>query len=187
MDAISFVLGVNSKSLRSSNLKELIYRAPTETKATKGRKCYVSITFKDEEERADHPDRKFTRIIDSNGGSTYKVDNNEVSQEVYSQKLRGIGVDASARNFLVFQGDVQSTASKTPKDLTALIEKISGSDEYKKGYEDARTKKEQLEDTVMFAFNKKKSINAERKQYKEQKEEAENFKKLQEEQVCIFC
>lgn len=31
MDAISFVLGVQSKSLRSSNLKELIYRKDGET------------------------------------------------------------------------------------------------------------------------------------------------------------
>ena len=42
-----------------------------------------------------------------------------------------------ARNFLVFQGDIESVASKSPKDLTALIEQISGSEELKKDYEEA--------------------------------------------------
>jgi len=183
MDAISFVLGVNTKSLRSSNLRELIYRAPSETKPPR-RKCFVSIHCKDIGTGARA--QSFTRTITAVGSSEYKVGNKTVSQEEYAQSLREIGVDASVRNFLVFQGDVQSTASKTPKELTALIEKISGSDKYKKDYEEARAKKEKVEDNVMFAFNKKKSINAEKKQYKEQKEEAENFKKQQEEQVWLF-
>jgi len=31
----------------------------------------------------------------------------------------------------VFQGDIESLASKSPKDLTALIEQLSGSDQLK--------------------------------------------------------
>ena len=43
-----------------------------------------------------------------------------------------------ARNFLVFQGDVQSIAQRTPKQLTQWIEQVSGSIELKKAYEDAK-------------------------------------------------
>jgi structural maintenance of chromosome 1 len=90
-----------------------------------------------------------------------------------------MGVIVSARNFLVFQGDIESIASKSPKELTAFIEKISGSDEFKEEYEKCRVEMEKAEEDTLFTFNKKKTINAERKQYKEQKEEAERFHKLE--------
>ena len=34
-----------------------------------------------------------------------------------------------ARNFLVFQGDVESVASKSPQEITKLLEQISGADQ----------------------------------------------------------
>lgn len=55
----------------------------------------------------------------------------QVTWEVYEKRLRDIGVLVKARNFLVFQGDVESIASKSPKELTQLFEQISGSDEFK--------------------------------------------------------
>lgn len=36
---------------------------------------------------------------------------------------------------VVLQGDVESIASKSPKDLTELFEKIAGSDELKDAYD----------------------------------------------------
>lgn len=53
--------------------------------------------------------------------------------EVYERRLRDIGVLVKARNFLVFQGDVESIASKSIKELTQLFEQISGSDEFRRG------------------------------------------------------
>lgn len=53
----------------------------------------------------------------------------QVTWESYEKRLRSIGVLVKARNFLVFQGDVESIASKSPKELTQLFEQISGSDE----------------------------------------------------------
>lgn len=55
----------------------------------------------------------------------------QVTWESYEKRLRSIGVLVKARNFLVFQGDVESIASKSPKELTQLFEQISGSDESK--------------------------------------------------------
>lgn len=55
----------------------------------------------------------------------------QVTWDGYEKRLREIGVLVKARNFLVFQGDVESIASKSPKELTQLFEQISGSDEFK--------------------------------------------------------
>lgn len=40
-----------------------------------------------------------------------------------------VGVLVKARNFLVFQGDVESVASKSPQEITKLLEQISGADQ----------------------------------------------------------
>jgi chromosome segregation ATPase len=37
-----------------------------------------------------------------------------------------LGINAKAKNFLVFQGAVESIAMKNPKERTALFEEISG-------------------------------------------------------------
>ena len=55
----------------------------------------------------------------------------KVTWDAYEKLLRSIGVLVKARNFLVFQGDVESIASKSPKELTQLFEQISGADEFK--------------------------------------------------------
>ncbi|CAB1120002.1 unnamed protein product [Ectocarpus sp. CCAP 1310/34] len=108
-----------------------------------------------------------------------------VTWESYEKRLRSIGVLVKARNFLVFQGDVESIASKSPKELTQLFEQISGSDESKAEYEELKAAKEKAEEDTIFSFKRKKGCQAERKQarvtVKEQKEEAERFqKKLKE-------
>ena len=44
----------------------------------------------------------------------------------YTAALEKHNILIKARNFLVFQGDVEAIASQSPKDLTRLIEQISG-------------------------------------------------------------
>ncbi|KAL0418640.1 UNVERIFIED_CONTAM: Structural maintenance of chromosomes protein 1 [Sesamum radiatum] len=77
-------------------------------------------------------------------------------------------------------GDVESIASKNPKELTALIEHICGSEEYKRLYEELEVKKAEADEKAVLANQKKKTISGEKKQKKLQKEEAEKHLKLQE-------
>lgn len=49
-----------------------------------------------------------------------------VSNQEYFAQLEQIGVNVKAKNFLVFQGAVESIAMKNPKERTALFEEISG-------------------------------------------------------------
>jgi len=101
-----------------------------------------------------------------------------VKAEEYNARLAAIGVLVKARNFLVFQGDVENVASRDSRELTALIEQVAGSDELKKRFDELRVAKEAAEEETIAQFTKKKSMAAEKKQYKEQKDEAEQFQAL---------
>lgn len=83
-----------------------------------------------------------------------------------------------ARNFLVFQGDVEAIASKSPKDLTKLIEQISGSDEFKEEYDRLKDLYEKSTEASTYAFNQKRSISNEIKAVQDQKDDAFRYEQL---------
>jgi structural maintenance of chromosome 1 len=123
----------------------------------------------------------FSRTISASGVSNYRLDSKDVTYEVYEQLLQRIGVLVKARNFLVFQGDVESVASKSPAQLTKLLEQISGSDALQKEYDDLLRKKEEAEEATIFSMQKKKMYVTQRKEVKEQKDEADLFQQRQDE------
>ena len=81
---------------------------------------------------------------------------------------------------------MEAIASKSPKELTELLEKIAGSDELREEYEKLLSEKEKAEENTIFSFKKKKGINAEKNQYREQKDEAEKCQKLLEKLVSCL-
>ncbi|KAL6968201.1 hypothetical protein U1Q18_034002 [Sarracenia purpurea var. burkii] len=177
MDAISFVLGVRTGQLRGSQLKDLIYAFDDREKEQRRRKAFVRLVY----ELGNGAKLEFTRSITSSGGSEYRIDGRVVNWDEYNAKLKSLGILVKARNFLVFQGDVESIASKNPRELTALIEQISGSDELKGDYENLEEQKARAEEKSTLIYQKKKTIVSERRQKKEQKEEAEKHIRLQDE------
>ena len=58
-----------------------------------------------------------------------------VTSQVYLNELDQLGINVKAKNFLVFQGAVESIAMKNPKERTALFEEISNSGALKAEYE----------------------------------------------------
>ncbi|KAJ9696934.1 hypothetical protein PVL29_008929 [Vitis rotundifolia] len=176
MDAISFVLGVRSGQLRGAQLKDLIYAFDDKEKEQKGRRAFVRLVY----QLGNGSELQFTRSITSSGGSEYRIDGKMVTWDEYNGKLKSLGILVKARNFLVFQGDVESIASKNPKELTGLLEQISGSEDLKKDYEDLEEQKARAEEKSALVYQKKRTIVMERKQKKEQKEEAEKHLRLQE-------
>lgn len=127
----------------------------------------------------------FRRAINRNGASTnYYFQNRRVKFETYSDRLSDLGLNLKAKNFLVFQGDVESIAERSPKELTALFEQISGSDAFKEDYGERRKLRDESEETSMLAWQKRKAINSEQRVAKAMKVEAEKFeasqRKLQE-------
>ena len=183
MDAISFVLGIQSRHLRSHHLKELIYRK--DANAPPARKAVVMLVYEASADELENVEEGteifFSRSVSSSGVSTYRLDNKEVTYEIYENVLEKIGVLVKARNFLVFQGDVESVASKSPLELTKLIEQISGSDQFKDEYDRLKTLKEEADENAIFSMQKKKMYTTQKKEVRQQKEEAEMYKELQEE------
>ncbi|CAG8518942.1 15090_t:CDS:10 [Rhizophagus irregularis] len=189
MDAISFVLGIKSAQLRSSQLKDLIYRGRamqdddeevTDGMAIEGRtnnpkRAWVMAVYKDDNGN----EIKFTR-------SEYKINNKPVTYAKYNSTLEQQNILVKARNFLVFQGDVEAIASQSPKDLTRLIEQISGSLELKAEYEQLKVQQERATENSAFNFNKKRGINSEIQEYQRQKAQAQQFEKLQAERTQIL-
>ena len=173
MDALSFVLGVQSRDLRSSQMKDLIFRPPGTKKHSKLR-ASAAIYFETEDEET----IKFQRTISPNGVGDYRINEKVVTYKQYEEQLSQIGVLVKARNFLVFQGDVEALARKSPSEFVELLEQISLSVELKEPYEEALKAKEEAEAASVFCFNKQKGMKGERRHLKEQKEEAERFHDL---------
>lgn len=131
MDAISFVLGVRSATLRSSALKDLIYRSGKRRGDKKGKaKADMEADEQDdapsdqEEEDEDedevmdgertgwvmavyidHEDKEWTfqRSISIAGTSEYKLNGKVVPLKVYNKRLERFNILVKAKNFLVFQ------------------------------------------------------------------------------------
>ncbi|KAG8907644.1 Structural maintenance of chromosomes protein 1 [Tulasnella sp. 403] len=187
MDAISFVLGVKSAQLRSSQLRDLIYRG---RKLTRGdsetapdededegegegtaKRAWVMAVFIDNEDQEYH----FQRTISATGGSEYRINTKIVSYQTYNETLEEHNILVKAKNFL---GDVEAVASQSPKDLSRLIEQISGSLELAERYEEAKAAQDRATENATFHFAKRRGIAGEIKQFREQKSEAERFENL---------
>lgn len=221
MDAISFVLGIKSSHLRSSHLRDLVYRgrvlrtarinadgtatdAGSEA-ATNGltiqtngvhvngdatmnldgadgevesgsqrhdpQTAWVMAVYEDDA----GDEQKWKRSITAAGHSEYWINNRVVSARRYNDALEDENILIKARNFLVFQGDVEAIASQSPKDLTRLVEQISGSVEYKNDYDRLKADSEKALEEQTFRLNQRRGMNFEIKQFQEQKKEADNY------------
>ncbi|KAJ5219992.1 Structural maintenance of chromosomes protein [Penicillium chermesinum] len=206
MDAISFVLGIKSSHLRSTNLRDLVYRGRVlRTSKVDGepasendgnqaqeaddadvshdpsgndpKTAWVMAVYEDDAGE----EQQWRRSITSSGVSEYRINNRIVTAQQYNEALEEENILIRARNFLVFQGDVEAIASQSPKDLTRLIEQISGSLEYKADYERLKAEAEEAAEQQTSQLNRRRGINSEVKQYQEQKREAENYAKKAEE------
>ncbi|KAG9099517.1 Structural maintenance of chromosomes protein 1 [Ceratobasidium sp. 370] len=194
MDAISFVLGVKSAQLRSSQLKDLVYRGRrlerTDEEGNEqpegsdedgegdgegtAKKAWVMAVYQD----AEGQEYKFQRTISTSGTSEYKLNNKVVTYQTYNATLEQHNILVKAKNFLVFQGDVEAVASQSPKELSKLIDQISGSLELAPAYEKAKAAQDRATENAANNFNKRRGINGEIKQFKEQKSEVERYEKL---------
>lgn len=211
MDAISFVLGIKSSHLRSAHLRDLVYRGrvlrtskingdgsatangvnghtngdagsdeeDTQAGAERNdpKSAWVTAVYEDDAGE----EQLWKRTITNQGSSEYRINDRVVTAQQYNEALEAENILIKARNFLVFQGDVEAIASQSPRDLTRLIEQISGSLEYKAEYERLKEIQEEALDQQNFTLHRRRGINSELKQYQEQKREADEYTKKADE------
>uniref|UniRef100_A0A8C2ILJ1 Structural maintenance of chromosomes protein 1A n=1 Tax=Cyprinus carpio TaxID=7962 RepID=A0A8C2ILJ1_CYPCA len=176
MDAISFVLAEKTSNLRVKTLKDLIHGAPVGKPAAN--RAFVTMVYQQDNGQ----ELSFSRII-IGSSSEYRINKKVVGLSEYSDELEKLGILIKARNFLVFQGAVESIAMKTPKERTALLEEISRSGELAQEYDRCKKEMVKAEEDTQFNYHRKKNIAAERKEAKQEKEEAERYQRLKDEVV----
>ncbi|XP_026097310.1 structural maintenance of chromosomes 1A, like [Carassius auratus] len=176
MDAISFVLAEKTSNLRVKTLKDLIHGAPVGKPAAN--RAFVTMVYQQDNGQ----ELSFSRII-IGSSSEYRINNKVVGLSEYSEELEKLGILIKARNFLVFQGAVESIAMKNPKERTALFEEISRSGELAQEYDRCKKEMVKAEEDTQFNYHRKKNIAAERKEAKQEKEEAERYQRLKDEVV----
>lgn len=174
MDAISFVMGEKTSSLRVKRLNDLIHGSSIGKPVS--RSCYVTAKFLINDEKQ----MDFQRAV-IGGSSEYRINGENVSSSVYLCTLEKMGINVKAKNFLVFQGAVENIAMKTPKERTALFEEISGSGLLKEDYNRLKQEMNLAEEETQFTYQKKKGMAAERKEAKHEKMEAERYARLKNE------
>ncbi|XP_044133792.1 structural maintenance of chromosomes protein 1B [Bufo gargarizans] len=173
MDAVSFVIGERTANLRVKSIRELIHGANMGRPVSPTSSVHLVYCEENGEEKT------FSRIIVGNS-SDYRLNNKQVGRALYISELEKIGIIVKARNCLVFQGEVESIAMKKPKERTHLFEQISNSLEFAELYEQKKKLMLQAEEDAQFIYNKKKNAAVERKQAKLEKEEADTYKRLQQ-------
>lgn len=200
MDAISFVLGIKSASLRSRELRELVYRgriigtsktAVDEANGDQNRDqdaenqedadsqqgdpktAWVEAVFEDDAESI----HRWRRTITTAGQSEYRINGRVVTARAYNEALEEQSILVKARAFLIPQGEVEEVAKKPPKDITYMLEQISGSLEKKADYERLKAESDAAaEDNSQF-LQSKRHINAEIKEYTTLEAEAKAYER----------
>ncbi|KAJ4357306.1 Structural maintenance of chromosomes protein 1 [Didymosphaeria variabile] len=184
MDAISFVLGIKSASLRSRELRELVYRGRIiqtsktavdeangdqngeadgetqedgESQQGDPKTAWVEAVFEDDAENI----HRWRRTITTAGQSEYRINGRVVTARAYNEALEEQSILVKARAFLIPQGEVEEVAKKPPKDITHMIEQISGSLDKKADYERLKGESDAAaEDNSQFLL-RKRQINTE--------------------------
>ena len=64
--------------------------------------------------------------IAASGSSSYTLNNKDITFKLYNAQLEKFNILTKAKNFLVFQGDVEGLAIQDGEALAKLIDRISG-------------------------------------------------------------
>lgn len=184
MDAISFVLGVRSVHLRASELKDLIYSENAlndnhEISYHEDVPTRASVMAVIEDTK--HTEHRFQRIVNANASTEYRYNGRITTYASYNAKLEQLNILVKTRNFLVFQGDVESVAEQCSKDLSDLMDQISGSRTLKNEYDEARISYEEAAEQLTALVSKRKLLQNELRQVRQHKEAFERFGALKNE------
>ncbi len=108
MDAISFVMGEKTSSLRVKKLSDLIHGASI-SRPVSNRASVTAVFQLGGEEGG--VEKRFTRSI-IGASSDHKINGEAVSSQRYLKDLEELGINVNAKNFLVFQVQIRETQCK---------------------------------------------------------------------------
>ena len=171
-DGLSTINGIHGHDSNGVGSDDEYGRTSTQERSDP-KSAWVTAVYEDDA----GDEQLWKRTITNQGMSEYRINDRVVTAQQYNEALEAENILIKARNFLVFQGDVEAIASQSPRDLTRLIEQISGSLDYKAEYDRLKGVQETALENQNFTLHKRRGINSEIKQYTDQKNEADNYAK----------
>ncbi len=178
LDAVCFILAIRTTHMREGNLRQFMYRPPADQSDTVPTgKAWVIMEFMSQEGTL----LKFKRVLNNKGITQYFLEDAPVSHEAYVRELEKHRLLAQTRSyFLVMQGEIDSILQGSSKELTRVIEEISGSREYKAQYDDLRTRLEQSQLQIAAVSKNIQELRSEKRKAKGVKANVEAFEKARE-------
>ncbi|KAI0082329.1 hypothetical protein K474DRAFT_1655715 [Panus rudis PR-1116 ss-1] len=195
IDALLFVFGYRASKMRQGKLSELIHNSARYPDLDE---CSVEVHFREiiDEPGPDAyvvvPDSTIvvTRTAYKNNTSRYTINGRQSNYKEVQTLLKGRGIDLDHNRFLILQGEVESIAQMKPKapsehedGLLEYLEDIIGTSKYKEPIEEALAEMDRLNEDRAEKLNRLKIVERERNALEEQKREAEDYLRLQNEHV----
>ena len=171
IDAICFALGMRTISLRTKNLKDLIYKREFDDDNIR-KSAYVELFLE-----KDGANITFKRTITPKGSSDFFINGSKISVDKYLKELQDLDIPSKARYFILVQGAIDTILSKK-NDLTETIELLSGSSEYKEDYERVKSEIQNLNNEITKLSTEMHSIKDDRNRVKVQIENEEKYNDL---------
>ncbi|GAA99875.1 hypothetical protein E5Q_06578 [Mixia osmundae IAM 14324] len=125
----------------------------------------------------------FKRTVTASGQSAYYHNDRKMTYDRYNALLESQSILVKARNFLVFQGDVEAVASQSPAELARLVDQISGSLDLKSDYDEAKDAYAKATTASTANFSKQRSYRTEIKHFRDMRADAERFAALKAERA----
>lgn len=172
-DAIAFALGERLTALRVKQGSQLIHREKAEDAATA---ASVTAVFS----LPDGSEKTFKRAMCAQE-SKFLMDGMEVSFSTYQKSLKKLGINLQCRNFMVFQGSVESIAMYGNKENVKLFEEISGSGALKNEYIHLRNELARVEEEVTGVYEKLNMVVSQYHDLKLDRRQELNYEELERE------
>ncbi|OHT13646.1 SMC family, C-terminal domain containing protein [Tritrichomonas foetus] len=178
-DAICFVLGANAAAMRCQQLSNLIYNGRPKPKSAS-----VTIEFSNVRNEGHRITLNSKNNVNSikrkivGASSIYYVNGEKRSYSEYKECLVNAGFPSKLQSFVIFQGDIQKIASMKPKDLTVMIEELSGSIKFKESYEKSESEFLNKQEEVSKLDSKRDELANKKHSMKKEAEEAKQWREL---------
>jgi len=179
-DALCFVLGrISIKSIRAAKAANLLFSGNKNYKSAN--EAIVELVF-DNSDKAfavDSLDVSIKRIVRRNGLSIYKINNETKTRQELIEMLAQAGIDPNGFN-IVLQGEIASLVKARPEERRKIIEEVAGISIYETRKQKSIRELEKTDEKLKEVSAVLRERQAYLKNLDKERQEALNYKKLEE-------
>ena len=179
-DALCFVLGrISIKSIRAAKAANLLFSGNKSYKAAN--EAIVEMVF-DNSDKAfavDSLEVSIKRIVRRNGLSIYKINNETKTRQELIEMLAQAGIDPNGFN-IVLQGEIASLVKARPEERRKIIEEVAGISIYETRKQKSIRELEKTDEKLKEVSAVLRERQAYLKNLDKERQEALNYKKLEE-------